>query len=129
ADDAVNYTSVQISADMYSELPDTTITLSGSIPAGRLIRYLSCRGSDGSGSLQLISPMFQDSIVTVYPEFRDGFACYDLAAVPLWLTANEATVIITEKPAELTFSSRNISLGAALNTLTAKAEQKSMETI
>jgi len=123
ADDAVNYTSVQISADMYTELPDTTESLSGCIPAGRLIRYPSCRGSDGSVSLQLISPMLQDSVLTIYPEFRDGFAYYDLAAVPLWLTANEATVIITEKPAELTFSSKNMSLDEALNTLASKAEE------
>ncbi|MCK5842069.1 MAG: hypothetical protein KAH31_07875 [Candidatus Sabulitectum sp.] len=129
ADDGVQYTSVQISADMYSELPDTTVLLSGSIPAGRLIQYPSCVGPYESGSLLLISPMLQDSVLTVSPEFRDGFAYYDLAAVPLWLAANEATVIITEKPTELTFSSKNISLDAALNTLASKAEQNSMETI
>jgi hypothetical protein len=124
ADDAVNYTSVHISVDMYSELPDTTVLLSGGIPAGRLIRYPSCVGSYESGSLKLMSPMFQDSVLTVNPEFRDGSAYYDLAAVPLWLTANEATVIITEKPTELIFSSENISLEMALNIIASKNKQQ-----
>ncbi|MCK4506672.1 MAG: hypothetical protein KAW14_13740, partial [Candidatus Aegiribacteria sp.] len=107
SDDAVHYTSVAVSVDMYTELPDTTLLLSGSIPVGNLIRYPSCLGSDESGPLYLISPIYPDSVITVVPEFMDGDAIFDLAAVPLWLVSDEATVIMVGSPTELVFSSRN----------------------
>lgn len=123
ADDEVHYSSVSVSADMYSELPDTTVIVSGSISVGELIKYPSCSGSDESGSLYLVSPIYPDSVIAVVPEFRDGLVIYDLAAVPLWLVSDQNIVLlIATKPVELTFSSRNLSFERATNTLEAKRD-------
>ncbi len=122
SDDAIHYISVPVSVDMYAELPDTTLLLTGSIPVGNLIRYPSCQGPDESGSLNLVSRIFPDSVVTIVPELRDGAALYDLAAAPLWLASDETLVIVVESPVELVFSSRNASRERALERLEVKQE-------
>ncbi|NOQ21970.1 MAG: hypothetical protein GQ565_04880 [Candidatus Aegiribacteria sp.] len=126
SDDAIHYTSAPVSIDMYPELPDTTLLLSGSIPAGNLIRYPSCRGSDESGSLYLVSPIYPDSVIAIVPERRDGFSFYDLAAVPLWLVSDEAAVIMAGSTTELVFSSRNASRERALEIMELKEEQRAI---
>ncbi|MCD4707392.1 MAG: hypothetical protein K8S62_06615 [Candidatus Sabulitectum sp.] len=126
SDDAIHYTSVPVSADMYPGLPDTTVILSGSISAGELIRYPSCSGPDESGSLYLVSSIYLDSVITIYPDFHDGVACYDLASVPVWLAASEYAVLIGDGPVELVFSSRNISLERALEIIESKTDQSAI---
>ncbi len=121
--DAVHYTSVPVSVDMYPELSDTALLLSGSIPLGNLIRYPSCRGADESGTLYLVSSIYPDSVVTIVPEHGNGESLYDLAAVPLWLASSETSVIMTDSPTELVFSSRNVSLERAMVTIRLKEEQ------
>ena len=125
-DDTIHYTAVSISAEMYPDLSDSTIILSGSIPVGNLIRYPSCWGSDESGSLYLVSPIYPDSVISIVPEQRSGSSFYDLAAVPLWLASDEATVILTGSPAELVFSSRNASYERAMETIELKEEQRAI---
>ncbi|MCK5116946.1 MAG: hypothetical protein KAR44_10125 [Candidatus Aegiribacteria sp.] len=122
SDDAIHYTSVPVSVDMYPELLDTTLLVTGSIPAGNLIRYPSCTGPEESGSLNLVSQMFPDSVITIVPEVRERTALYDLAAAPLWLTSDETLVILVESPMQLVFSSRNVSLERALERMEAKQE-------
>ncbi|MCK5786420.1 MAG: hypothetical protein KAH54_07665 [Candidatus Sabulitectum sp.] len=114
ARDAEHYRAIPVSFDMYSDLPDTTVLLSGCAPAGRLIRYPSCRGSDISGPLFLLSPIYPDSVVTIFPDIRGGSAFYDLAAEPLWLSFYETSVLTTEGQIELVFSSKNVSLERAV---------------
>jgi len=125
-DDAIHYTSVPVSVDMYPDLSDSTLILSCSIPAGNLIRYPSCRGSDESGPLYLISPICPDSVITIVPEQRDGTSFYDLAAVPLWLASDEATVIMIGSPTELVFTSRNASQERAIEIIGLKEEQRAI---
>ena len=122
SDDAFHYTSVPVSVDMYPELQDTSLLLTGSIPAGNLIRYPSCLGHAESGSLSLVSRIYPDSVVTIIPERIDGVALYDLAAAPLWLASDETLVIVVESPVELAFSSRNESLERALEILEIKQQ-------
>lgn len=121
-DDGTTYISFPLSADMYAELPDTTVILSGSIPAGELIRYPSCRGSADSGVIYLVSPLLTDCVVKIYPELIDGNACYDLAAEPVWLACNKSTVLLGDNLLELVFTSRNISLERADRALEAKLD-------
>ncbi len=124
ADNGIHYTSAHVSADMYPELPDTTVQLTGSIPLGNLIRYPSCFGSDESVPLYLVSPIYPDSVITVFPGLGDGTIFYDLAAVPIWLTADEAAVVMVENSVELVFSSRNLSLERALDILAFKEDRR-----
>ncbi|RKZ08905.1 hypothetical protein DRQ25_07920 [Candidatus Fermentibacteria bacterium] len=122
SNDASNYISVPVSLDMYTELPDTALLLTGSIPAGNLILYPSCLGTEESGALNLVSQIYPDSVITIVPEVRGRTALYDLAAAPLWLTSDETLVILVESPMQLVFSSRNVSLERALERMEAKQE-------
>ncbi len=122
SDDAFHYTSVAVSLDMYTELPDTALLLTGSIPAGNLILYPSCLGTEESCALHLVSQIYPDSVITIVPELRGRTALYDLAAVPLWLASDETLVIMVDIPVELVFSSRNVSLEKALERMEAKQE-------
>ena len=126
SDDSIHYTSVPVSAEMYPDLSDSTMTLTGSIPVGNLIRYPSCIGSEESGSIYLVSTIYPDSLITIIPEQRDEIMFYDLAAVPLWLASDEAAVIMTGSSTELVFSSRNASLERAMEIMVLKEEQRNI---
>ena len=111
-----------VSLDDYTELPDSTVVLSGAVPAGDLLLYPSCSASDESSTLVLVSSIYRDSVITITPEVIDGKAVFDLASVPEWLAADDNTVLVVPYRTELTFFSENIALKKAQTVIASKSE-------
>jgi hypothetical protein len=118
-EDGSRYSWAPVSIDMYKEMPDTATVISGSVVAGGLIRYPSCTTHGEPGPLYLVSSVYPDSVVAVFPEISGGEAVYYLAAEPVWL-ASDGVVLLVKNPQELVFSSRNVSLEEAVRSLEAK---------
>ena len=99
--------SYSVSASMYTELPDTTVSINGSVSAGDLSAYPSCSSTTEDGSLCLFNPLLTDSIICIEPMYLDGKWHFDLASESVWLTG-EPGIVIMGSSQELVFNSRNI---------------------
>ncbi len=126
SEDGASSFSVPVSVDSYAILPDSVVVVSGAVQAGELVMYPSCSARDESTTLVLVSSLYRDSVITVFPEVIDEEAVFDLASVPEWLVADENTVIMAPDSTELTFFSENIALNKARRILVSKSEVSSI---